>query len=143
MRIKDELYRIAATVPEIAESFYGADFEANIKDDSLFPFLHIQAIETGAIQRNPGNGLYRDSWNVFLFLCTKSELDNSMEENQEIIETEVLPVLRKLLHAINSDGAFSTPDRFELKIHHFRFTFLCSGIMAYMVLTEAKGSPMC
>lgn len=151
MKIKDELLHIASHLPAIHCVQYQSDFEANFNNtveesNSIdFPFLQIIAYDTGNIQLQQSEffSKYAETWQIGIYLCTKTEFDNSTAENQDLIECELKPLLRQFIGAVNNSDLFETITRVDYKIQHYKFNYFVTGVRAFFSLTEKVGTPIC
>lgn len=142
LNAKNELLSISQQVPGFAERFYGSDFEANMCDDTLFPLLHIQKITSSDVEQNFNTGSWKRSWQVFMFIGDKTDLDTPGTDLDEV-ENAMAMLTMQYISKINASGLFEPVTRVSMKHQSFKFDFGMSGVIAAITIKEKKGVLAC
>lgn len=142
MGIKDELLTIAEGIAEIKTRFYGTDFEANAKETESFPLCHIQTIQSGVLQSSGIQQTIYQRRPVYIFFGDKTDINNTTEQNDEIIQRMTLLAAR-FLHNVNKSGKFDHVAEMPLKSHQFRFDYLVCGVVGMLNLRDKQAMKFC
>lgn len=142
LNAKDELLIISEDLADIKSRFYGSNFEANLQDDTQFPLLHIQKITNSGLEQNATTGLWKRSWQIFLFIGDKTDLDTAGVD-LDTVEEQNADRMRRLVHRINKSGKFDQISKIDMLHKDFKFDFNMSGVVGMFNLREKQGHLVC
>ena len=142
LNAKDELLTISASLTDIKSRFYGSNFEANLQDDTQFPLLHVQKITNSSLEQNITTGLWKRSWQIFLFIGDKTDLDTT-GVNLDTFEEQNAARMRRMVDLINKSGKFELISKVDMLHKDFKFDFNMSGVIGMFNLKERQGHLIC